>query len=188
LGWFNSKESVGPSDTDWYSRSAVASGAAGWFWTDNLKTEVEAGATSRATLYGYWTEQLGPQTVAHSARFRHSTRRVAASQHYQFFRNAWFHPFVGAGVDLTWDTRERDHITSYPFVPPTGPSRHQDEQFADPATTEFDARPFVLVGYKAYLSPRVFFRNDLRFTIGHVLEEVMVRFGFGFDVTPRRRP
>jgi hypothetical protein len=186
IGWFNAKEHVAPDETDWYSRSAIGTANFGWFWTNNLKTEIEAGASTHAELYGYWTEFSGPQQVFHSVRDAHSTRRVAASQLYQFFRNRWFHPFLGGGIDVSWRKMEREDYYTYAFNPSTGQNR-REEEIVTPETTDVDARPFALVGYKAYMTPRVFFRNDLRLTFGGGIDEVALRFGIGVDLAPGRR-
>jgi hypothetical protein len=187
VGWFNSNEGVRPSDSEWYGRSAVGSVVGGWYWTDNLKTEVEAGITSRATLYGYWTDYPDGQHIVHSVRSDYSTKRVAAAQHYQVFRNAWFHPFVGAGVDLSWKKSRREDLDTYPYYDPTSGRPRRPAEHAVLVETTQHTRPFALIGYKAYLNPRVFFRNDLRMTFDGGVEEVMVRFGLGFDVVPGRQ-
>jgi outer membrane protein with beta-barrel domain len=187
LGWFNAKESIGPDDDDWYSRSALGSAFGGWYWTDHLKTEIEAGGSTRASLYGYTTRFENNQPVFTSTRAEYSTRRVAVSQHYQFFRNTWFHPFVGGGVDLIWTTSESEQLTSYPYVSGPGSPRLPDERHVHPESTDFDVHPFALVGYKAYFNQWVFFRNDLRLTLDGGVNEVAIRFGIGVDVVAGRR-
>jgi hypothetical protein len=185
LGWFSAKEPVSPDDSDWYSRSAMGSVFAGWYWTDHLKTEMEAGGSTGAALYGGATRTEGTQIGYESWRYEFATKRVALSQHYQFFRNAWFHPFVGAGLDLTWTTREGEGYVYYPFTP--GSVRPYEERYVVPESTELDVQPFALVGYKAYFNSSVFFRNDLRLTLRDGVNEVMLRFGIGVDLAPGRR-
>jgi hypothetical protein len=36
-------------------------------------------------------------------------QNVAIAQQYQFFRNQWVHPHVGAGVDLARETTREDY-------------------------------------------------------------------------------
>jgi len=50
-----------------------------------------------------------------------------------------------------------------------------------PKRTEVHARPFAGLGFKAYMSPRSYFRTDLKFVIDGGVEEVMMRFGIGVD-------
>ena len=187
LGWFNAKEPTSPGDSDWYSRSAMGSVFGGWYWTDHLKTEVEAGGSTRATLYGYTTRSENNQLAFESTRAEYSTKRFAVAQHYQFFRNTWFHPFIGGGLDLTWATSEGEEHVSYSYVSSPGSVRPQDETYRIPKSTDLDVHPFALIGYKAYLSQSVFFRNDLRLTFNEGINEVAVRFGIGVDVGAGRR-
>ena len=47
--------------------------------------------------------------------------------------------------------------------------------------TSFQVNPFLAVGYKAYVTDRAFFRNDLRVAFRGGFEETVLRIGFGFD-------
>jgi hypothetical protein len=187
LGWFNAKEPIGPDDSDWYSRSALGSAFGGWYWTDHLKTEIEAGGSTKARLYSYTSRYENNQPEFTSTRAEYSTRRIGVSQHYQFFRNAWFHPFIGGGVDLIWTTSEIEALTSYPQVTPPGTPRLPDERYVQPKSTDLNVHPFALVGYKAYFNQWVFFRNDLRLSFDSGVDEVAIRFGIGVDVAAGRR-
>jgi hypothetical protein len=185
LGWFSAKEAATPDDDDWYSRSAMGSVFAGWYWTDHLKTEIEAGGSTEASLYGGATRTEGTQVGYESWRNEYATKRVALSQHYQFFRNAWFHPFLGGGLDLTWVKSRGEGYVYYPFAP--GSVRPTEERYVIPESTELHVQPFALVGYKAYFNSSVFFRNDLRLTVRDGINEVALRFGIGVDIAPGRR-
>ena len=181
VGWFNADKSGLDSYNDWYNRSAHVGAMLGWYWTDHLKTEVEAGATSRATLYAIRPFDVEGQQIYASSQHRFSTRRITAGQHYQFFRNAWAHPHVAAGVDLTWETEDRadDPVVHYDQVSRTTRVLRPAQTIA-PSTT-LRVRPFAEVGTKLYLSRRGFFRTDLRLTLRDGVDEVLMRFGFGVD-------
>lgn len=181
LGWFNA-EAPGPNRyDDWYNRSLFAGAGAGWYWTDHLKTEVEIGATTEAELYSAEPVILSgrPLHVAFITRFR--TTRLGIAQHYQFFRNAWFHPHLGAGVDVRWVTTERRDEPVYDYDPVTRQPRLIRERVHLPAATTRDVRPFAAAGFKAYMTQRGFFRSDVRFGLGEGVDEVVLRFGFGVD-------
>ncbi|HSC28585.1 MAG TPA: outer membrane beta-barrel protein [Vicinamibacterales bacterium] len=188
LGWFNARERTSPDDDDWYSRSMFAGVTAGWHWTDHLKTEVEAGFSSQAELYGFTTEEIDGSLAYVPSRTRFETSRVAVIQQYQFFRNAWFHPFAGAGLDVTWKTSQREEEAAYTVTPRDGLPHLVRERRILPERTTSELRPVALVGFKAYMTPRTFFRSDLRLTLQRGLDEAVIRFGFGVDVPSSRLP
>src|SRR5215510_3058199 len=104
IGWFNLRD-ADPERRfdDWANRMADLSAGAGWYWTDNLKTQVDFGVTNKTDRYSY--EELfinGHQTYA-PFETTLSSRHLAIAQDYQFFRNQWLHPRVGAGVDVAWE-------------------------------------------------------------------------------------
>jgi hypothetical protein len=183
VGWFNAdkSEAAHESYNDWYNSSVYGGVGFGWYWTDNHKTEIDFGATSEGDIYESRPIVVNGQPTYTSARVFFNTKKLAVSQQYQGFRNAWFHPHVAAGVDLTWETtREEqfptilyDNVTRNPRVLVPG-------QTTGPHT-ELVVRPFAGVGFKAYLTQRGFFRTDLRFTFGSGVEEVLWRAGFGID-------
>jgi hypothetical protein len=174
-GWFNAEKSELDSyrgRNDWYNRSLYGGAGFGWYWTDHLKTEVDGGVTTGADLQVYTPTVIdGRQSTLYST-YTIGTRRLAISQQYQFYRNVWFHPFVSGGLDLTWErTRRQDEIYSLQ------PVRTQpfDTQ------TELLVRPFATVGFKAYFTPRAFFRTDMKIAFDEGVDEALLRFGLGVD-------
>jgi hypothetical protein len=181
VGWFNANKSEFSSYNDWYNRSGYGGAVFGWYWTDHLKTELELGGTSAADLYAARTIDIEGQRTYVSSEHRFSTRRLTAGQQYQFFRNAWAHPHVAAGVDLTRETHEQ---SDGPIVLIDSVSRttrvFQQARTIGPSTN-LEVRPFAEVGTKLYLSRRGFFRTDLRMTFRGGVDEVLLRFGVGVD-------
>ncbi len=175
LGWFNAgKSELNSSDgrNDWYNRSLYGGAGFAWYWTDHWKTEIEGGASSEADLRTYTQTLVNgrPGTIYSEHRF--STRRLAIGQQYQFYRNVWVHPFLTAGLDLTWEDRDRrdDIYSSLPSQIETYPTR-----------TELLARPFATVGLKAYFNSQAYFRTDMKFTFDRGVDEVILRLGVGVD-------
>ena len=106
LGWLSADKGELNSASyanDWYNRSVYAGAGFGWYWTDHWKTEIEAGISSSAELNVYTSAVIDRRPTTVNSTYEFGTRRLAIGQHYQFFRNAWFHPFAGAGLDLTWE-------------------------------------------------------------------------------------
>jgi hypothetical protein len=181
VGWFNANKSELSSYNDWYNRSAFGGAILGWYWTDHLKTELELSATSPAELYAARTIDIAGRQAYTSSEHRFSTRRFTAGQQYQFFRNAWAHPHVAAGVDLTWETHEQRDDPVFVFESTSPTMRVIEPARTIGPSTALEVRPFAEVGTKLYLSRRAFFRTDLRMTFRGGVDEVLVRCGFGVD-------
>jgi hypothetical protein len=153
----------------------------GWYWTEHLKTEIDFGARTKGRIFEPSPIVIsGVQTYSTTERtfWRHT---LGLGQQYQFFHNAWFHPHLGAGTNLTWE-RSRLHATAtVMYDPQTRTSRTVTPDHTDNIRTQLVVNPFVESGFKAYMTPRTFFRSDLRVAFHRDVDDVMMRFGFGFD-------
>jgi hypothetical protein len=181
LGWLNANKDGLTTYDSWYNRSLYGGLAAGWYWTDHLKTELEAGASTEAELYRARQIIVDGISSYESAELTFRTMRLSVTQQYQFFRNAWFHPHVAAGVDFTWE-RTVERIEPVVVFDPQFrfPREIRPARVIGPET-RLEVRPFSGVGFKAYMTRRAFFRNDVRVAVGKGVDEVVVRFGFGVD-------
>ena len=100
IGSFSAKRAEA-SEYDQWTHSFFASVGGGYYWTDHLKTEIDVASGGRAEAYG--SEPAGvPESPFSTIFLRHAYQTLAVSvgQLYQFGRNAQFHPFVAAGVDI----------------------------------------------------------------------------------------
>lgn len=164
---------------NWVS-SFYAGASGGWHWTDNLKTEVDFGAGSDSRLLHTQPVSIGGRSTYQTIESRFQRRTIGLSQQYQFFHNAWFHPHVAAGVNVTWQ-RRRDNPSYIYFYDPITATSRIDPPKAGTERTSWVANPFIAIGYKAYISDRAFFRNDFRIAFRGGPEETVLRLGFGFD-------
>ncbi len=183
LGWFNAdKADVDTrSYNDWYNSSLYGGIGAGWYWTDNHKTEIDFGATTEGDIYAARPVIVGTQQTYINSRLFFSTRKLAVSQQYQAYRNVWFHPHVAAGIDLTWEKSREERFPTYVYDSVTRTSREIAPGQPPAPDVDLIVRPFAAVGFKAYMTQRGFFRSDLRFTIDDGIDEALWRFGFGID-------
>jgi hypothetical protein len=167
-------------DDDWNS-SLFGGAGAGWHWTEHHKTEIDFGAgTESRAYYVQRTTVDGRQTYISTESTR-QRRTLGISQQYQFFRNAWFHPHVAAGANISWE-RISDYfhpIFVYDDANRTG--RLVESSRVLGPRTELRVRPFAAAGFKAYLSRRGFFRSDLRLAFRDGVDDVLLRVGFGVD-------
>lgn len=182
LGWqhVNTSNLGGNSSNDWDNRGVYGGATAGWFWTDHHKIEVEIGATNTSRFTTYETLFIDNATASGRSVYSFSTRRVAIGEQYQFFRNEWFHPHVAVGVDVTWETTTETEEPLIAWGRPGGPLQIRPGAVHGPETS-LRVRPFGEVGFKAYMTPRGFFRSDLRMMARGGINEAQLRFGFGVD-------
>lgn len=180
IGWLNVNKSELSSHNNWYNRGLQGAVTFGWYWSTHVKTELEASASKRADFYA--SNELVFDGIRSHVASEHtfSTRRLTVGQHYQFGENAWFHPHLAAGVDFNWETTTRFDREVYQYLAGRQPGLVRPA-IRHPERTDLHVRPFAAAGFKAYMTPRGFFRSDLRVVVGERVEEVLVRFGFGVD-------
>jgi hypothetical protein len=183
LGWFNADKGNVSREryNDWYNSSLYGGIGAGWYWTDNHKTEIDFGATTGGDIYTSSPVVVGNQQTFTTSQFFFSTRKLTLSQQYQAYRNVWFHPHVAAGVDLTWEESREERSPTILFDNVGRASRQILPAQTIGPDVDLIVRPFAAVGFKAYMTTRGFFRSDLRFTFKSGIDEVLWRFGFGVD-------
>jgi hypothetical protein len=186
FGWFGANKSELDGYDDWYKRVWHGSLSAGYYWTENLKTELDFGGTTRGEIYEI--RPIDPGTSVNVGPIDHEfwTRRLTLGQHYQFFHNALFHPALGGGVALTWETSERTFPPVFVRDPPSAGGQIPTIREVIPERTEgpdthLRTMAFAAGGFKAYFAPRAFFRSDLRVMFTDRVEDVTLRFGFGMD-------
>jgi hypothetical protein len=180
VGWFGSNESeVAPSWNRW-ADSASVGGSVGFYATPHLKLELDVATTNEADLFTQ--DQIlvpgaPPIFVSRQLFFRSTT--VGAAVAYQFFENAWFHPFLAAGAE---GVHRRQHTELLPqYIPVPGrPGTFVPGALTEPRTVA-TARPFAATGFKAYVSDRAFIRTDVRISFTDQADAIVWRGGVGFD-------
>ena len=184
LGWQNlrlEREGFDGPDHNWAHAILYAGAGVSWYWNDHLKTQVDVGADTPGRHYRYRVRNINGFQTSETSRLRVTRPSVAIAQQYQFFRNEWFHPRIGIGVDIARETRreEYDPVWGYDTV-----ARMTRELV--PARTEAPehrtlVRPFVETGFKTYMTRRAFFTGDLRLMVHKGIDQVLFRGGFGID-------
>ncbi len=180
VGWFSSNKSeLAPDWNDWYDVASYdVSG--GFYWTPHLKIELDVARTTTGDIYVDEPPQPGVPYYR-SREHRFTTTTAAAGVSYQFFENAWFHPFAGGGF-VAIDEHERAGDTQ-----PTVIFRDAQTPIVLPQPPHIDrsltsVHPFVTAGFKLYVAERAFLRTDVRVVAGSGRTEAAVwRGGFGFD-------
>ena len=184
IGWQNlhkQQSTQQPYSNDWLNNILYGGAGAGWYWTENLKTQVDFGGGTKATQYRYSYTTTSTQSTSSSSNVRVQQQSVAIGQQYQFFRNQWFHPHVGAGVDIARETSRETYQPTFVFDSVTRTSTQIAPARTEEAEHRTIARPFAEAGFKTYLTRRAFFTGDTRVMFHKGMDEVLFRIGFGVD-------
>jgi outer membrane protein W len=179
IGWLLVDKDGEAYANHWHS-SLYGGFGGGYYWTDHLKTEIDFGVGEEAGSYGSRRFEFNglPGFIGVESRF--SRRTAGIGQHYQFFRNQWFHPHIGAGVLVVWEEIE-DKLDPAIVYESNRPSRVVAPARIEPRRTEQSAKAFVTSGFKGYLNQRTFFRMDVRVAFDKGVDETLLRIGFGVD-------
>jgi hypothetical protein len=181
VGWLNVNKSSPTDSNDWYNRGVQGAVGLGWYWTPHLKTEVEPSISTRVHFNTAHEQIVNGQRAYVLSELGFSTRRITLIQHYQFGENAWFHPHVAAGVDFNWETTARNDRSIYFLDPLPRQAGIVPQSIHYANRTDLHVLPLLGAGFKAYVTPRAFFRSDLRVIVDDRVEEAMLRLGFGVD-------
>lgn len=182
LGWFGAEHLQLDRYDRWHG-TLFAGLAGGHYWTDHLKTEVEAAWLSRVNFESYENVFVnGTPTYAESS-YRIQHVKLSIGQSYQFGRNAWVHPFVGAGVDVDRVHIVEDRPAQFRsiYVSADRTSRTIQIPARSESETTVRAHPFVKTGLKMYASERGFFTTELRLGLRSGLDQVLWKIGAGVD-------
>lgn len=177
-GWWgrpDGADTAEPYDDEWFG-TWTGSVSLGRYWTEHIKTEVDATFTSEGERYIVRQVQFPGERAPRffTVNQQHQERSVAALMTLQAGRNWWVHPFLQGGVSVDWDEVRSEEFP--PFItgsPPIGLPTSPE--------TKTVARGIVAGGAKFYMTERAFFRADVRTSFGNGATHVQFRTGFGVD-------
>jgi opacity protein-like surface antigen len=182
LGWQNlRKDQPQSSYNDWLNGIVYGGAGVGWYWTDHVKTQVDVGGGTRGSQYRYQQLVVNGSQTFESSRLRLRETNVTVGQQYQFFRNQWFHPHVGAGIEIARETATEAYDPVVVLDNVTHATRIVTPARVEGPSHRVFARAFGETGFKAYMTPRAFFVADMRLMFRGGIDEVLVRGGFGID-------
>jgi hypothetical protein len=164
-------------------RNAIAMAAYGFdvghFWTQHVKSDVNVTLTRDRSLfdvYSYPSAGVPPGAFVYG----HTTSRfttLSGALTYQFFENAFMHPYVSGGVRLGWIGEHRFREPATAIV--------AGVRYSIPAADERDTalrlRSIAAVGCKSYFNERTFVRTEALVAFGANLSQTTFRIGAGFD-------
>lgn len=157
----------------------------GHYWSDHYKTELEAGWLSAAKSHSYEAILIGADRAFVQSEYLFKDLRLSFSQSVQFGRNAWIHPFAGAGVDLDYLRTTEDRPPQFSTVFVGSISSRDNRSVLIPGVREHEtsirAVPFAKGGFKIYLSDRAFVVQEFKFGFANGVDHVLWKTGVGID-------
>ena len=179
MSWAGSEHEI-RDDRRWHGSLLVAF-SGGHYWTDHLKTEVEGSWDSPGREEVYETiQQQGGSTYAVSD-YRARDVRVGVVQLYQFGRNDWVHPYIGAGVHVVRRVTSLERLPQSRVIYLPNRSITTEIPAASERMTAVFAQPVVKAGLKMYVTEKAFFNTEVRFGVRRDLDHVAWRLGVGID-------
>lgn len=184
IGWLGANTSnIGTEFNRWYDTASVDAGA-GRYLNPHVKIEFDIAAGLKSRVLGFEPALIpeSPYTYPRARTHTFQPTSLTGVLMYQFFENAWFHPFVGGGIAVIHETHRAELVPAeFRFVDVLRPPALLPElPQIDTSTTV--ARPLMTAGFKAYATERLFFRTDLRVTASSDgAESVAWRGGMGVD-------
>src|SRR5262245_8239222 len=165
-GWQNLRNRHEPENVpyrnDWVNDIFFGGMGAGWYWTDHHKTQVDFGAGTKATSYTSQQITVGGTVTYESSIVERREKNVSITQQYQFFRNQWFHPNVGAGVEIARATTTERYPPVFVYDSATRISRELVPARTEGPNHDTFVRPFAQAGFKSYVTRKAFFTSDVR--------------------------
>jgi hypothetical protein len=186
IGWQNLRidrydDPFDRPEHNWSHAIFYGGAGAGWYWTEHLKTQIDIGGGTPTRHYQYRARTINNFQASEISRVRLTRPSLAVSQQYQFYRNAWFHPRLGIGVDLARETRTEHFEPVFGYDSVLRITRELAPRRTVGPDRRLVARPFGEIGFKAYMTRRAFFNGDMRLMVHGGVDQVLFRAGFGVD-------
>jgi hypothetical protein len=174
-----------PYGGEWYFEGRYAV-SIGHYWTEHLKTEVEFATSGEGERYiQRYSSVPGapPFSYPYTVHESHTLRQVSGRLVWQFFDNAWVHPYVFGGV-----VYDADRVASY--VPPQyyhpDPRNPSSPTVLAPAAhsgPETMHRIGATAGFgaKVYMTRNAFFNTAFVVSQANPARTASILGGFGID-------
>jgi opacity protein-like surface antigen len=179
LGWAGADHDI--HDQRRWHGSLLVGLSGGHYWTDHLKTEVEASWNSPREREIYETiERQGGYTYALSD-YRGYDIRVGVVQLYQFGRNEWVHPYLGVGADVVRREASVERLPQSRTVFLQNRNIPVNIPAASERTTTVFAHAVFKTGLKMYVSEKAFFNTEVKFGVRRDVDHLVWKIGMGVD-------
>lgn len=179
IGWAGAEHDT-RDQRQWHA-SLLVGLRGGHYWTDHLKTEVEASWSGPRTHQIYETiERDGGHTYVISD-YRSRDVRVGVAQLYQFGRNQWAHPYVGLGADVVRRSASIDRLPQSRTIFQQNRNIPVDFPALNDGEITVFAQAILKAGVKMYVTEKAFFDTELKFGLRRDVDHLLWKFGMGID-------
>lgn len=167
---------------DWYSTGRIAT-SIGYYWSENLKTEIEYANTGEGSIFLQEFFRLpNGQVYPLSVEEYHHLQQASIRLVWQFFDNRWVHPYLNVGAVLDIDRRTYDVPASYYPVDPRGvPPQFVRDQYPSGTVVDYGGGVSYGGGVKFFVSQQAYLNTAMQFTYGDRFKTASFLAGFGFE-------
>ena len=175
---------AGGYQEEWYFDGRYAA-SIGRFWTDHFKTELEIATTGEGRRFTQISVPVPGRGYPYPVSIEEYRRlqQVSARAVWQFYDNAWVHPYLNAGFVADIDRVRRFSPDFYypPGDPRVGPVEVARPEVNRDPKTDYRAGISFGGGSKFYFSPSVYANAGVQLTYARPASTVSLLAGFGVD-------
>ena len=177
-------QQAGGYQDEWYFDGRYAA-SLGRYWTDHFKTEIELATTGEGRRFTQTSFPVPgrPYPYPVSIEEFRRLRQVSARAVWQFYDNAWVHPYLNAGVVVDIDRVRRFSPEFYypPGDPRLGPLGTVRPAINLEPNTDYRTGISFGGGSKFYVSPRAYVNAGMQLTYAKPAATVSLLAGFGVE-------
>jgi len=184
IGSFASNpEPIRPYGSDWYHEARFAA-SVGRYWTSHFKTELEFATTTEGSRFSNRNAPIPgvPSYYPISVQEYFQLNQLSVRAVWQFFDNAWVHPYMFGGV--TFDAQRQETLIPEQFFYPDPRSPSTRIPVTPPIQQQETAHLFGTTagaGAKVYLTKNAFFNGAVVASYTQPRRTVSFTGGFGLD-------
>jgi hypothetical protein len=167
---------------DWYATGRIAT-SIGYYWSANLKTELEYANTGEGSIFLQEFIRLpNGQVYPFSLEESHHLQQASIRLIWQFFDNRWVHPYVNVGAVVDIDRHRYDSPGNYyPVDPRIVPPQLVSDLYPSGGKTEYGAGVSYGGGVKFFVSQNTYLNTGMQFTNGDRFKTAAFLGGFGYE-------
>jgi hypothetical protein len=175
---------AGGYQDEWYFDGRYAA-SIGRYWTDHFKTELEFATTGEGRRFTQISVPVPGRGYPYPISIEEFRRlqQVSARAVWQFYDNAWVHPYLNAGVVADFDRVRRFSPEFYypPGDPRLGPLGTVRPEINLEPDTDYRAGISFGGGSKFYISPSAYVNAGVQLTYAKPAATVSLLAGFGVE-------
>ena len=175
----------GPDEAydDWYSTGRIAT-SIGYYWSENLKIEVEYANTGDGSIFLQEFIRLpNGQVYPFALEESHHLQQASIRLVWQFFDNRWVHPYINVGAVVDIDRRRYNDLPGnyYPVDPRIVPPQLVRDLYPSGSVSDYGVGASYGGGVKFFVSQKAYLNTGMQFTYADRIKTATFLAGFGFE-------